>query len=184
MPDLSAYFKLFLELLLSPNGMLTAGAAVAAAWLARLYFKKKRIPGLVVETIPEDTWFVHRDDNRRLSIVIALRLVNKSGREARIRSVRFSGYSAAQEAPPILLEGAQTSAPLPYPKGEQYRAGMEFRIPPYSTQTAWALYVSKSVDLRNRMSAPLTIRSTDGKRTALRVELRRHPWQIALYSAA
>ena len=184
MPDLPAYLKMIAQLLFTPNGALAAAATAAAALLIRAALKKREIPGLTIETVPQDTWFIHRDDNRQLAIVVTLKIDNRSGRETRLETMRFSGYKPQNDAPPILLEGAQTSAPLPYPDAEQYRPDQACAVPPFSTQTLWALYASKSVHLRNKLSAPIILKSSDGKRTALRVDIRRHPWQIALYNAA
>jgi hypothetical protein len=166
---------------MTPNGLLSVAGLVGLAWLAKLYLRKIEIPGLVVAVVPEDTWFIHRDDNHRLAAVVTLRLTNKSGQEIRLRSARFSGYAPKERALPILLEGKASSHPLPFPTGDQYYNGKDYSIAPFTTSTIWLYYDSGSVDLRNRMSAPLVLRDARGKRTSVRVEMSRHPYQLQLY---
>lgn len=181
MIDIPAYLIYVFRLLMTPTGLLSVAGLVGLVWLGRLYLKRIEIPGLVVAVVPEDTWFIHRDDNHRLAAVVTLRLTNKSGQEIRLKSARFSGYAPKEHVVPILLEGKTTSHPLPFPQAEHYYHGKEFAIAPFSTTTIWLYYDSGSVDLRNRMSAPLVLRDTKGKRTSIRVEITRHPYQLQLY---
>ena len=181
MIDIPAYFKFAMQLLLTPNGVLTVSGIVGVLWLMRMYNRKMEIPGLEIDVLREESWFVHRDDTHRLVAVVSMELRNKSGQEIRFKSIRFSGYQPRKETPPILLEGRRMSVPLPYPDYVHYYQGADFRLAPFTTQRVWCCYESGSVDLRNRMSAPLVLRSETGKRTAVRVELVRHPYQIQLY---
>lgn len=181
MIDIPAYFSFAFRLLMTPNGLLAVAGMVGLAWLVRLYLRKIEIPGLAISVVPEDTWFIHRDDNHRLAAVVTLRLANKSGKEIRLRSARFSGYSPKETAAPILLEGKASSHPLPFPSGDQFHNGRDFGISPFTTATIWLYYDSGSVDLRNQMSAPLVLRDAQGKRSAVRVEMSRHPYQLQLY---
>jgi len=179
--DIPAYLSYVFQLLMTPNGLMTVAGVGGLAWLVKLYLRKIEIPGLEVAVVPEDTWFVHRDDNHRLAAVVTLRLTNKSGQEIRLKSARFSGYAPKEHVTPILLEGKASSHPLAFPKGEHYYSGKELGIAPFTTSTIWLYYDSGSVDLRNRVSAPLVLRDARGKRTSVRVEITRHPYQLQLY---
>ena len=181
MMDLPAYFKYALTLLMTPNGIAAVVGVAGVIWLARMYLKKIEIPGLTVEFLKDESWFLHRDDSRRLVIVVSLELTNKSGQEARFTSIKFSGYSPRQEALPVLLEGKQTSVPAPFPEYDQYNAGADYGAAPYATQRVWLYFESGSVDLRNKMSAPLVLKTGNGRRTSVRVDLYRHPYQVQLY---
>jgi hypothetical protein len=179
--DIPAYLSYALKLLLTPNGIAAAAGVAGLVWLWRFYRKKMEIPGLDVETIPSDTWFVNRDDDRRLCMVVSLRLANRSGQEIRVSSARFSGYSPRKDVRPILLEGRQVSLPLPFPQYDHYYRGGQYSIPPFTTRTVWFCYERGSAELRNQLDAPLVLRDANGRRTSVRVTLYRHPYQAQLY---
>lgn len=181
MIDIPAYLSYIWKLLITPNGILSVLGVAGIVWLWRLYGKKMEIPGLAAELIPEESWFIHRDDNHRLVIVISLRLTNKGGKEIRLVNAKFSGYSPKEQSLPVLLEGHDRSVPLPFPKHEQYFKGKEFGVAPFASKQIWLYYESGSVDTRHRLGAPLILRSADGKRTPVRVELTRHVQQLQLY---
>ncbi len=176
-----AYLQYILELLVTPNGMVAVAGIVGLVWLYRLYDRSRQISGLRVVVVEDDTWFVHRDDTHRLVMVITLELTNTSGQEVHVANARFSGYSPKEITPPILLEGKNTSVAVPYPEGAHYYRGLDYRLSPFATERIWLYYESGSVSLRNKMGAPLVLRAADGKRTAVRVEMYRHPQQVALH---
>jgi len=178
---ISAYFKYILDMLMTPNGVAAVACVAGLIWLARLYDRSRQIPGLRIRVVEDDSWFIHRDDTHRLIATVTLELTNTSGSEIRILNARFSGYVPRETTPPILLEGKNTATPLPYPDGAHYYRGLDYRLGPFSTERVWLYYESGSVDLRNRMSAPLVLRADDGKRSSIRVELFRHPKQVELY---
>lgn len=181
MMDLPAYFKYAFTLLMTPNGIAALLGLAGVVWLARMYLKKIEIPGLTVAFLKDESWFLHRDDSHRLVIVVSLELTNRSGQEARFKSIKFSGYSPRREAPPVLLDGKQTSVPAPFPEYDQYYEGAGYGAAPFTTQRIWLYFESGSVDLRNRMSAPLVLKTVGGRRTSVRVDLYRHPHQVQLY---
>ena len=181
MDAISVYVKYILDLLLTPNGIAAMAGVVGLIWLYRIYDRSRLIPGLRVVLVEDDTWFIHRDDTHRLVAVVTLELTNTSGQEVSIANARFSGYSPKEITPPILLEGKNTSTPLQYPDGVHYYRGMDYRLSPFATQRLWMYYESGSVDLRNRMSAPLVLRAADGRRTSVVVETYRHATQLELY---
>ena len=181
MMDLPAYLKYAFKLLMTPNGIASIVGLAGVAWLVRMYLKKIEIPGLTVAFLKDESWFLHRDDSHRLVIVVSLELTNRSGQEARFKSMKFSGYTPRQEAPAVLLEGKQTSVPAPFPEYDQFYEGAEYGAAPFTTQRVWLYFESGSVDLRNRMSAPLVLRTADGRRTSVRIDLYRHPFQVQLY---
>ena len=77
--------KQLLQFLATPTGQWVFLGLISFIVLVILYKKKRQIPGLTVEVIPEDTWFINRDDNHRLAIVVSLHLTNKSSAPIRIR---------------------------------------------------------------------------------------------------
>ena len=181
MDTIIAYLRFIVDLLLTPKGIAAVAGVVGLVWLTRLYDRSRQIPGLRVEVLPDDSWFIHRDDTHRLVAVVTLQLSNAAGQEIRLVNARFSGYSPKETTPPLLLEGKNTSVPPPYPEGDSFHKGLDYRLSPFSTRHIWLYYESGSVDLRNRMGAPLVLRASDGKRTSVRVDLYRHPTQIKLY---
>ena len=72
--------------------------------LGFVYNKLKQIPGLEIEVIPEDTWFINRDDKNILSIVVSLNVKNKSPQRIKIRKCKLSGYSPKENPPKLYLE--------------------------------------------------------------------------------
>ncbi|GIX06137.1 MAG: hypothetical protein KatS3mg115_0540 [Candidatus Poribacteria bacterium] len=178
---IEAYLKYLWNLIWTPNGLLTVGTILGVVWLYRLYSKRMEIPGLTIEVLGQESWFVHRDDNHRMVIVLSLRLQNRSGQEVQIERMRFSGYAPVEKPTPIVLEGKRNSVPLPYPGHEFYSGREPLSIPPYSERTVWVCFESRVVDLKNRIAAPLVLRSKSGHRNSVRVQLARHPYQIQLY---
>ena len=76
------------QFLLSSAGMWTLTGLVSSVVLAIVYHRKRQIPGLTVENIEDDTWFINRDDNHRLAIVVSLHLTNRSGMPIRLRKCK------------------------------------------------------------------------------------------------
>ena len=74
---------LLFEFIKTPIGNWTVLGLTLVVILAILYDRNRQIPGLSVEQIIEDTWFVTRDDNRKLAIFISLEFTNNDGGPAR-----------------------------------------------------------------------------------------------------
>ena len=67
---------LLFEFIKTPIGNWTVLGLTLVVILAVLYDRNRQISGLSVEQIIEDTWFVTRDDNRKLAIFISLEFCN------------------------------------------------------------------------------------------------------------
>ncbi len=152
--------------------------------LGVLYHKRKQIPNFFIEVIQEDTWFVNRDDTRRLAMIVSLKLTNKSSRRVQIRKCKLSGYSPRENPSKIYLEGADKTIPLDFPPYEQYYAGLEYYVVPYSVKQIWLYYESRSVTTINMIKTPLVIKDANRKRKAVRIPIPRNMQQITIYREA
>lgn len=150
-----------------------------ALWF--VYDRHRRIPGLDIELIEDDTWFVSRDDSRRTAIVISLQLRNKTGRPVHIAKCRISGYLPRENPRPIYLDGYQKTVEIPFPAAELYYAGLDSRVDPYTTKQVWMYFESRSVHMKSILQAPMTIRDTNGKRTRIQVQIPRNMQQVLIY---
>ena len=146
-----------------------------------LYNHKKAITGLIAQVVQEDTWFVTRDDNNRVGIVISVNLSNKSTSGFHITNCRLSGYSAREYPKEIHLVGSEGEQKLNFPEHKHFYRGLEFYLGPYSSETLWFYYESRTVTMRNLLQAPLTIRDSKKRRKSIRVTIPRHADQIAIY---
>ena len=81
---LQQILKQLLQFLSTPTGLWTLAAIGGFIAFAAIYHQKRQIPGFTIESIMDDTWFINRDDNHRLAIIVSLRLINKSGSPIRI----------------------------------------------------------------------------------------------------
>ena len=137
--------KQILQFLATPTGNWVIFGLVSFVALAIVYNRKRQIPGLTVEVIPEDTWFINRDDNHRLAIVVSLHLINKSSAPIRIRKCKLSGYSPKPPPEQLLLQGHDTSVELTYPKHDLFvdvgahpsEHTSEYVLNPYTEQRMW-----------------------------------------------
>ena len=87
---LQQILKQLLEFLSTPTGLWTVVGIGAVIAFAAIYHQKRQIPGFTIESIMDDTWFINRDDNHRLAIIVSLRLINKSGSPIRIQRCKLS----------------------------------------------------------------------------------------------
>lgn len=184
--------KQLLEFLATPTGNSVLFGCTVLIAAAILYNRWKQIPGLTVAVIPEDTWFINRDDNHRLAIVISLHLTNKSSAPIRIRRCRLSGYSPKPPPEKILLRGHDTSVELTYPKHDLFvdvnahpsEHTAEYVLNPYTEQRMWVFYHSGIVTMTNMLRAPIVLKDVNRKRKSIHVTVPRNMEQIQLYREA
>ncbi len=189
---LQQLLKQLLQFLSTPTGQSVVLGLACFIALAVIYHKKRQIPGLSVEVIPEDTWFINRDDNHRLAIVVSLHLINKSSAPIRIRKCKLSGYSPKPPPEKLLLEGHDSSVELTYPKyhlfvdvgGHPSEHTSEYVLNPYTEQRMWVFYNSGIVTMTNMLRAPILLKDVNRKRKAIQVAVPRNMEQIQLYREA
>ena len=170
-----------LKFLSTESGILVLMGTAGVIILGVLYNKQKQIPGCEIEVLQDDTWFVNRDDKRRIAMIVSVKLTNKAARRVQIRKCKLSGYSPKENPAPIVLQGNDKTIPLDFPPYDQYYAGIEFYVKPYSTRQMWLYYESRSVTTTNLIKAPLVIKDTNRKRKSVRVYIPRHKEQILIY---
>ena len=95
------------QFLSTSAGVWTLTGLAGFVVLAIVYHRQRQIPGLTVENIEDDTWFINRDDNHRLAIVVSLHLTNKSGMPIRLRNCKLSGYSPKEPPSRVVLRGTR-----------------------------------------------------------------------------
>ncbi len=156
------------------------GIAVAIG-LVYLYNRRKDISELGVEAVQDDTWFITRDDNNRVAIVVSVELSNKGTRGVSVVDCKLSGYSAREYPEDIRLTGPEGEQDLCFPEHKHFSKEEGFYLGPYSSETLWFYYESRTVTMRNLLEAPLTIRDSDRKRKSIRARIPRHADQIAIY---
>lgn len=149
-----------------------------------LYYKKKQIPGFEIEVIEDDTWFVNRDDNHRIAMVVSLKLTNKTGNRIRINRCKLSGYSPKGNPTPISIQHLDKTIPLHFPTYDLYSAGMQYDVNPNSTHQIWAYYESRSVTMANLIQTPLIIKDTSNRRKSVQVRIPRQEEQIKIHQEA
>ena len=165
-----------------------------------LYYKKKQIPGFEIEVIQDDTWFVNREDNHRLAMVVSLKLINQTNNRIQISKCKLSGYSPKENPAPISLqpkaegvgglrgtkqtEHLDKTIPLYFPNYDLYYAGMQYDVKPHSTQQIWVYYESRSVTMTNLIQTPLVIKDVNNKRKSVQVRLPRQAEQIKIHQEA
>ena len=184
--------KQLLQFLATPTGNSVVLGVISFVLLAIVYHRKRQIPGLTVAVIPEGTWFINRDDNHRLAIVVSLHLTNKSAAPIRIRSCKLSGYSPKPPPEKLVLEGHDTSVELAYPKHELFAGAgghpaehtSEYVLNPYTEQRMWVFYHSGIVTMTNMLRAPIVIKDMNRKRKAIQIAVPRNMEQIQLYREA
>ena len=184
--------KQLLQFLATPTGNWVILGVISFVVLAIIYHKKRQIPGLTVAVIPEGTWFINRDDNHRLAIVVSLLMINKSSAPIRIRSCKLSGYSPKPPPEKLLLEGHDTSVELQYPAYDRFadvhghpsEHTSEYVLNPYTEQRMWVFYNSGIVTMTNMLRAPIVLKDTNRKRKSIQIAVPRNMEQIQLYREA
>ena len=175
--------KELLKFLASPTGAWVLLGAGCIIILAIVYHRKRQIPGITVEPIPDDTWFINRDDNHRLMIVVSLHFINKSGAPIRLRKCKLSGYAPKDDPPKLFLDGHDKTVDLEYPKYDLF-SGQEYIINPYTEQRMWVCYESRMVTMTNRLRAPVVIKDANRKRKSVHLNIPRNMEQILIYREA
>lgn len=148
-----------------------------------LYNRRRAMPELEVTLIGNDTWFVNRDDNKRVGIVVSIGLRNKSTSGIYIKDCKLSGYSPRENPGEISIddfEGKQ-KIKLNLPIHKHYYKGQDFYIGPYASENLWFYYESRSMTMSNLIETPLCIKDSRKKRKSIRVSIPRHAYQIAVY---
>ncbi len=156
------------------------GVGVAIG-LIYLYNRRKDISELGVEMVQDDTWFITRDDNNRVAIVVSVTLNNKATRGVSVVDCKLSGYSAREHPEEIYLVGPEDKQKLNFPEHRHFSKAEGFYLGPYTSETLWLYYESRTVTMRNLLEAPLTVRDSDRKRKSIRVRIPRHDDQIEIY---
>ena len=127
---------------------------------------------MTVSLIQDDTWFINRDDNNRLAIVVSLHLVNKSGAPIQFYRCKLSGYTPKPPPERLFLEGYDKTIELTYPKydsfsdavGQSENANSAYVLNPYTEQRMWVYYESGIVTLTNILRAPIVLKDLNRKR--------------------
>lgn len=175
--------KQLMQFLSTSAGMWTLTGLVSFVVIAIAYHRIRQIPGLTVENIEDDTWFINRDDNHRLAIVVSLHLTNRSGMPIRLRNCKLSGYSPKEPPSDLFLEGHDKTIPLEYPKHERF-SDSEHIINPYTEQRFWVFYQSKLVTMTNMIRTPIILKDVNRKRKSIQLAIPRNMQQIMLYREA
>lgn len=175
--------KELLKFLSTSAGQWTLLGIFCVIVLAIAYHRKSQIPGLTIEPISEDTWFINRDDNHRLVIVVSLRMLNKSAAPIRVRKCKLSGYSPKDNPPKLFLDGHDKTIELEYPKHDLF-SGSEYIVNPYTEQRMWVFYESKIVTMTNLLRAPVVLRDANRKKKSVHVNIPRNTEQIEMYREA
>ena len=185
-------FKQLLKFLTTPTGhwvLLGLGCFII---LAVVYHRWRQIPGLTVELIQDGTWFINRDDNNRLAIVVSLHLINKSGAPIQFCRCKLSGYSPKPPPDQLFLEGYDKTIELTYPNydsfseivGQSENLNSAYVLNPYTEQRMWVYYESGIVTLTNMLRAPIVLKDINRKRKSFQVAVPRNMEQIQLYREA
>ncbi len=151
-----------------------------------LYYRWKQIPKFEVEVLQDDTWFVNRDEKRRIAMVVSLKMTNKTGAPVHMRKCKLSGYSPKENPEPITLQGVDVdkTVPIDFPSYDPYYAGAKYLVKPYATQQIWLYYESRSVTMTNLIKAPIVIKDANHKRKSIQIRIPRNMEQITIYREA
>ena len=185
-------FKELLKFLTTSTGhwvILGLGCFIA---IAVIYHKWRRIPGLTIELIKDDTWFINRDDNNRLAIIVSLHLINKSGAPIQFYKCKLSGYTPKLPPEQLFLEGYDKTVELTYPTYDSFSEIVEksenlhsaYVLNPYTEQQMWVYFESGIVTLTNMLRAPIVLKDLNRKRKSMQVVVPRNMEQIQLYREA
>jgi len=189
---LQQVFKQLLSFLASPTGNWVIFGLVCVIMLAIVYHRWKQIPGLTIEIMQEDSWFINRDDNNRIAIVVSLHLINKSGAPIQFTKCKMSGYTPRIPPEQLFLEGYDKTIELAYPKYDSYaeivsqseNPNSAYVLNPYTEQRMWVYYESGIVTLANMLRAPIVLKDINRKRKSLQSRVTRNIEQIQLYREA
>ena len=185
-------FKELLKLFTTSTGhwiLLCLGCTVI---LAVIYHRWRQIPGLTVQILQDDTWFINRDDNNKLAIVVSLHLINKSGAPIQLNRCKLSGYTPKTPPEQIFLEGYDKTVELTYPKYDSFSdilrqsedVNSAYVLNPYTEQRMWVYFESGIVTLTNMLRTPIVLKDVYRKRKSLQVRVPRNMEQIQLYREA
>lgn len=185
-------FKQLLKFLATPTGNWVVLGLFCFVALAVVYYKWKQIPGLTVALIQEDTWFINRDDNNRLAVVVSLHLINKSGAPIQFSKCKLSGYSPKLPPDQLFLEGYDKTIELTYPEydsfseivGKSENLDSAYVLNPYTEQKMWVYFESGIVTLTNMLRAPIVLKDLNRKRKSIQASVPRNMEQIQLYREA
>lgn len=185
-------FKQLLKFLTTPTGHWVILGLACVIILAVVYHRWRQIPGLTIELIQDGTWFINRDDNNRLAIVVSLLMTNKSGASIQFCKCKLSGYSPKQPPDQLFLEGYDKTIELTYPKydsfseivGQSENLNSAYILNPYTEQRMWLYYESGIVTLTNMLRAPIVLNDLNRKRKSMQVAVPRNMEQIQLYREA
>ena len=189
---LQQIYEYLLKLFTTSTGhwiLLGLGCIIA---LSVIYHKWKQIPGLTVQIIQDDTWFINRDDNNKLAIIISLHLINKSGAPIQFTKCKLSGYSPKTPPERLFLEGYDKTIELKYPDYDSFsdivskseNVNSAYVLNPYTEQRMWTYYESGIVTLTNMLRTPIVLKDVNRKQKSVRVTVPRNMEQIQLYREA
>ena len=173
--------KLLFEFIKTPTGNWTVLGIICIVILAVLYDRQRQIPGLTAEQIIEDTWFVTRDDNRKLAIFISLKLTNKDGGPVRLTNCRLSGYKPNVPPPELVLQGFDKAIELDFPTYVFFQPNEEHIINPYTEQKMWVYFESGMITMTGMLRTQLVVKNANRKRKALQVTIPRNMAQVLIY---
>ncbi len=140
----------------------------------------------------EDSWFINRDDNNRIAIVVSFHLINKSSAPIQFTKCKMSGYTPRIPPEQLFLEGYDKTIELAYPKYDSYaeivsqseNPNSAYVLNPYTEQRMWVYYESGIVTLANMLRAPIVLKDINRKRKSLQSRVTRNIEQIQLYREA
>ena len=172
---------LLFEFIKTPIGNWTVLGLTLVVILAVLYDRNRQIPGLSVEQIIEDTWFVTRDDNRKLAIFISLEFTNNDGGPARLSTCRLSGYKPKSPPDQLVLEGFDKAVELDFPTYDFFQPDEEFIVNPYTKQKMWVYFESGMITMTGMLRTQLVVKDERNKQKALQVTIPRNMAQVLIY---
>ena len=173
--------KQIFEFLKTPTGHWFILISVSLIGLWIVYNQKRQIPDLTLEQIRDDSWFITRDDNHRLAIILALKLTNKSGGPIMLKNCRLSGYSPRDLSTKLVVTGHDKAFELTPPEYDQFVAGNNYVINPYTECKIWMYYESRIVTMTGMLKTQAILRDTNRKRKSIHVGIPRQEQQILIY---
>jgi len=173
--------KQIFEFLKTPTGHWFILISVSLIGLWIVYNQKRQIPDLTLEQIRDDSWFITRDDNHRLAIILALQLTNKSGGPIMLKNCRLSGYSPRDLSTKLVVTGHDKAFELSPPKYDQFVTGNNYVINPYTECKIWMYYESRIVTMTGMLKTQAILRDTNRKRKSIHVGIPRQEQQILIY---
>ena len=182
--------KQLLKFLVTPTGNMVLLSIGCIIVLAVVYHRWRQIPGLTVSIIQDDTWFINRDDNNKLAIVVSLHLINKSGAPIQLSKCKLSGYTPKPPPEQLFLEGYDKTIELTYPTydsfseivGKSENRNSAYVLNPYTEQRMWAYYESGIVTLKKHATHPNCVKRFEQKTKNLSRSLYREIWSRFNYT--